>query len=326
MSKTYTVNEIDTSRIGLPSTKKQVSVKQVSIKQVKIHPEELQTTNATTSDVVSVPKKKKLSEAQYLKKLEKKAEKEKVRLAELEVEAEKQRLIQEKLLAEENEAKSVAQKAYDEEYTIAWIEEKTKKLAVDRAKKVYDRVYKETFDKIRPQLVEEKQEVIIDVVDIEENLLDDSDDDELPVITPVSDQEPEFKISNDRFMDEDTSGFQLVSYKKKSQSKFIELLEKSKKSFVNEILNEKTLSDINKVFSKKSNKSNVTVKIDVTDDTLENNQGYNITKSGFLKNTNFMFSKYLGKTIQKNLNIPNVFVKIKKDDDTKYVIRFVEKQ
>jgi hypothetical protein len=35
MSKTYTVNKIDTTRIGVQSTKKQVSVK-----QVKIHPEE----------------------------------------------------------------------------------------------------------------------------------------------------------------------------------------------------------------------------------------------------------------------------------------------
>jgi hypothetical protein len=319
MSKTYTVNEIDTSRIGKTSTQKKVSTK-----QVKIYPEEPLT--PITVDV-NLPKKNKLSDAQYQKKLEKKAQKEQLRMKEIESEQEKQRLVQEKLLAEENEAKSVAQKAYDDEYTIAWIEEKTKQHAINRSKKVYDRVYKETLDKIREPLVQEKQVTFQEDDDIENQLLDDSDnEDELPVIMPVTDQEPVFKISNERLVDEDTKDFKLVSYKKKNQSKFIELLEKSKKSFTNEILSEKTLSDINKVFSKKSNKSSVTVNIDVTDDNLESNQGYNITKSGFLKNTNFMFSKYLGKKLQTDLNIHNVFVKIKKDNETKYVIRFVEKQ
>ena len=348
MSKTYTVNEIDTARIGVQSTKKQVSVKQVkihpeefttpikmdvdlkknnltevSVKKVKIHQEE-----SLTPITVDVPKKNKLSEAQYQKKLEKRAEKEQVRMKEIEAENEKQRLIQEKLLAEENEAKSVAQKAYDDEYTIAWIEEKTKNLAINRSKKVYDHVYKETLNRIRPPLVQEKEVTFKDDdVDINEQLLDDSDnDDVLPIIMPATDQEPVFKISNDRLIDEDTKDFKLVSYKKSNENNFIELLEKSKKNFANEILSEKTLNDINQVFSKKSNKSSVTVDINVLNDKLENKQGYIITKSGFLKNTNFMFSKYLGKTIQTNLNIPNVFVKIKKEDETKYVIRFVEKK
>jgi hypothetical protein len=319
MSKTYTVNEIDTSRIGKSSTQTKVSNK-----QVKIYPEE--SLLPSTVDV-NLPKKNKLSDAQYQKKLEKKAQKEQLRMKEIEADNEKQRLVQEKLLAEENEAKSVAQKAYDDEYTIAWIEEKTKQHAINRSKKVYDRVYKETLDKIREPLHKEKKVKFVDD-DIEDQLLDDSDnEDELPVVMQVTDQEPIFKISNERLFDEeDTKDFKLVSYKKNNQSKFIELLEKSKKSFTNEILTEKTLSDINKVFSKKSNKSSVIVNIDVTDDNLESNQGYNITKSGFLKNTNFMFSKYLGRTIQAKLNIHNVFVKIKKDNETKYLIRFVEKQ
>jgi hypothetical protein len=352
MSKTYTVNKIDTTRIGVQSTKKQVSVKQVkihpeessmpikmdvdlkknnltevSVRQVKIQPEE-----SSMPITLDVPKKNKLTEAQYQKKVEKKAQKEQVRMKEIEadhkLEQEKQRVIQEKLLAEENEAKSVAQKAYDDEYTIAWIEETTKQLAINRSKKVYDRVYKETLEKIRDLQVQERKVTFQEVdADIREQLLDDSDnEDELPVIMPVTHKEPVFKITSERLIDEDTKDFKLVSYKKKNQSKFVELLEKSKQSFTNEILTEKTLSDINKVFSKKSNRNSVTVNIDVTDDNLESNQGYNITKSGFLKNTNFMFSKYLGRTIQANLNIPNVFVKIKKDDETRYVIRFVEKQ
>lgn len=347
MSNTYKVNEIDTTRIGVQSTKKQVSVKQVnihpevsstpikidvdlkknnltevSVKQVKIHQEE-----SLTPIMVDVPKKNKLSEAQYQRKLEKRAEKEQVRMKEIEAENEKQRLIQEKLLAEENEAKSVAQKAYDDEYTIAWIEEKTKKLTINRSMRVYDRVYKETLDKIREPQVQEKQVTFKDDDDVEEQLLDDSDnEDELPVIMPVTDQEPVFKISNERLIDEDTKDFKLVSYKRKNQSKFVELLENSKKNFANEILSKKTLDDINNVFSNKSNRSNVTVKINVTNDNLESNQGYNITKTGFLKNTNFMFSKYLGRTIQSELNIPNVFVKIRQDNETNYVIRFVEKQ
>jgi hypothetical protein len=187
MSKTYTVNKIDTTRIGVQSTKKQVSVK-----QVKIHPEESLT--PITVDI-NLPKKNKLTEAQYQKKLEKKAQKEQVRMKESEAE-------QEKLLAEENEAKSVAQKAYDDEYTIAWIEEKTKHHAINRSKKVYDRVYKETLDKIREPQVQEKQVTFKDIDDdIKEQLLDDSDnEDELPVIMPVTDQEPVFKISNERLI------------------------------------------------------------------------------------------------------------------------------
>lgn len=324
MSNTYKVKEIDTTRIGVQSTKKQVFVKQVSVKQVKIHQEEL-----LIPITVDVPKKNKLSEAQYQKKLEKRAEKEQVRMKEIEAENEKQRLIQEKLLAEENEAKSVAQKAYNDEYIIAWIEEETKKLAISRSMREYHRVYKETLDKIREPQVQEKQVTFKDDDDddVEEQLLDDSDnEDELPVIMPVTDQEPVFKILNERLIDEDTKGFKLVSYKKDNKSKFVELLENSKENFANEILNKKTLDDINNVFSNKSNRSNVTVKINVTNDNLESNQGYNITKTGFLKNTNFMFSKYLGRTIQSKLNIPNVFVKIRQDNETNYVIRFVEKQ
>ena len=325
MSKTYTVNKIDTSRIGLSTTKSKVQTKQVKIqKEEIIIPDILD---------VTIGKKNKITETQYQKKLEKKALKEQVKMKEIEIEIEKERLIQEKLLAEENETKSIAQKAYDDEYTVAWIEEKTKNLAVNRSKKVYDRVYQETLDKIRKPLIQENQVTFKDVNNnseqfivnnTDEQLLDDSDNDDiLPIIMPVTNKEPIFKISNERLIDEDTKDFKLVSYKKKSSSKFIELLEKSKKKFANEILNDKTLNDINKIFSKNNNnKSSVTVNIDVTNDNIENN----ITKSGFLKNTNFMFSKYLGKTIQTNLNISNIFVKIKKDDDTKYVIRFVEKK
>lgn len=314
MSKSYTVNKIDTSRIGLNSKKPQVTKVQV------------------TNDILCDQKikKNKLTDTQYQKKLDKKAEKENAKLKEIEV-------AQDKLLAEENEAKKVAQKAYDEEYTIAWIEENAEQLAINRSKKIYDRVYQETLDKIRKTLVKNteinnknieinKNTEIIDK-NTEIQLLDESDDDEILPIN-ISNEKPVFKILNEKIFDEnDTKDFKLVSYKKtnkKSQSKFIELLEKSKKDFSNEILNEETLNNIDQNFSKKNNKYVVTINID--NDILENTQGYNITKSGFLKNTNFMFSKYLGKIIYKRLNIPNVYVIIKKNDNTNYQIKFVEKQ
>jgi hypothetical protein len=327
MSKSYTVNKIDTSRIGLNSKKPQVT--------------KIQVTNDILCD--QKIKKNKLTDTQYQKKLDKKAEKENAKLKEIEV-------AQNKLLAEENEAKKVAQKAYDEEYTIAWIEENTEQLAINRSKKIYDRVYQETLDKIRKTLdknteinnknteindknteINNKNTEIIDKnteindKNTEIQLLDESDDDD---ILPINNEKPVFKILNEKIFDEnDTKDFKLVSYKKtnkKSQSKFIELLEKSKKDFSNEILNEETLNNIDQNFSKKNNKYVVTINID--NDILENTQGYNITKSGFLKNTNFMFSKYLGKIIYKRLNIPNVYVIIKKNDNTNYQIKFVEKQ
>ena len=319
MSKSYTVNKINTASIGLNSKKSQVTKDQVTKDQV-------------TKDMICDQKikKNKLTDAQYQKKLDKKAEKENAKLKEIEAE-------QDKLLAEENEAKIVAQKAYDEEYTIAWIEETTELLAINRSKKIYDRIYQETLDKIRqPKLKFEMNEIKENSKqneNIEIQLLDESDDDDdiLPDNMLVTNEKPVFKILNEKLFDEnDTKDFKLVSYKKpnqkSNQNKFIELLEKSKKDFTNEILNEQTLTDIDQVFSNKNKKNIVTINIDIKNDVLENSQGYNITKSGFLKNTKFMFSKYLGKTIYTQLNIPNVFVIIKKNDNTNYQIKFVEKQ
>ena len=261
------------------------------------------------------PRKLKLNEAQYKKKVEKKASKK----------AEKEALekeITDKIEEEKKLASEYAQKAYDEEYTIAWIEESKPENAIKRAQKAYDKSFNAKLDSIRkPKGKIVSVPVITDVTDA--YLLEDTEiDEELPPI-----EEKHFtgkKIIEVLHLNEeiDNEGFQVVKKKNSNfkQNQFAMKLESNKNEYVNSILSEQLLQSIESNF--KNNQSMV-ITLKTTDDTLETGDDYTITKSGFLKNK--LFSKFLSRVIFKKLNKLKLYVDIQKINDDSYNLRLTDK-
>ena len=258
------------------------------------------------------PKKLKMSEAQYKKKQEKKASKK----------AEKEALekeVSDKLEEEEKAASNYAQKAYDEEYTVAWIEESKPENAIKRAQQAYEKAYTAKLDSIRkPKCKIELVPVVTD-----EYLLEDSEsDEELP---PIEQKHfTEKKIIEILHLNEEhhNDGFQLVKKKNSTfkQNQFAKKLESNKNDYVNSILSEQLLQTIESNFKK--NQSMV-ITLKTTEDTLETGDDYKITKSGFLKNK--LFSKFLSRVIFKKLNKLRVYVDIQKINDDSYNLTLTDK-
>ena len=277
MSKPYIVNKIDTSNIGIPIIKKLIETN-INIKQLNENENENENNNQKLN-------KKNISDSQYFKKLEKKNQKNEIKIKDAQLKTDKK-------LIQEQYAKDTAQKAYNEEYSVAWIEEKTPHIANTRAQQVYNNTYNDSLAKIKkdPTKILSYNSHIIDYIN--KHILDDDlDDDILPnnlsnkdLVKPLI--KPLIQIQNNDY-------YQV------------------KQNLVNDILNKKTLSEIHRVFLKKNIANHVVVKINI-----ENN----INKYNMLKNKSF--SKYL----EKKLNNPYVSIYIKKYNNLYFLINFVEKQ
>jgi len=298
-SKNVNINMLNSKVASIPETNNSQKLEST------ISQKSESTISQKSESTISSPKKSRISDAQYKKKLEKKASKK----------AEKEALdkeLSEKFEEEERVASSYAQKAYDEEYTVAWIEESKPENAIKRAQKAYNKAYSAKLDSIRKP----KDKIELVPVVNEDYLLEDSEsDEELPPI----EQKPftEKKIIEILNLND---GFKLVKKRDFRQNQFAKKLESNKNEYINSILTENLLQSIEENF--KNNQSMV-INLKITDDTLESGDDYTITKSGFLKNK--LFSKFLSRVIFKKLNKLSLYVDIKKIDDTYYNIILTDK-
>lgn len=255
-----------------------------------------------------VKKKNKLSEAQYQKKLEKKASKKAQKEAE-------EKEINDKLNAEEEQAKIYAQKAYDEEYTVAWIEETKEEIAKLRAQKAFNKAFEAKLNLLRkPNVQKNILETLVEPIAKEFIIEDSESDEELPSINQTKFTEEKIVSLIQLNEEVDNDGFQIVKNKTdRSKSLFLKRLDFKKREYVDTILTKDMLTTIYNNFQK-NNK--LTVPLNLENDILESSNDYTITKSGFLKNK--LFSKLLSSEIYKKLNKMKVFVSIDKLGDNKY--------
>ena len=286
------------------------------------------------------PKKaNKLSDAQYAKKLEKKASKK----AELEkAETEKATKL--------SEIDTKAQKIYDDEYQIQFIVCKTPEEAQQKAmakrNKAHAKLVSEAFPK-------PKSEPSV-TMKIEELLLSE-DEDEVQVQVQEQEQEQvQASVPLQTLTEEDLKGFQSVDKRRSKPSKpkftkpsqeadskptkstkaafvnnssntYNEMLNKACDTFIVDILSEDTLDKLESSLRKSDSTDRVYVTINTDSDVISSFKSHNFTKSGFLKNTNYYFSKQLSKAINIKLTDLRVWVNIKNVKDNEYSIAFSQK-
>lgn len=266
-------------------------------------------------------KAKKLSDAQYAKKLEKKASKK----AELE-KADKEK--EEKL----SEIDSKAQKVYDDEYQILFIECKTSEEAHQKAmskrNKVYAKLLNDAFPKTQTQVL--KQEKI-------QTPVLKQDETQTPVLkqdeTIIQSQSPVLK--QETITEEEIKEFQSLSKKQSkniikqeitnSPSPYNIMLNKACELFIIDILSESVLNKLETILRTPETTDRVYVSVNTDFDVISSFKGHNFTKSGFLKNTNYYFSKQLSKFINNKLQDLRVWVNIKNIKDNEYSIAFSQK-
>lgn len=290
-------------------------------------------------EVVQEPVKsgKKLSEAKYAKKLESKAHKK----AETEKEAQ---LKEEKI----TEIKAKAQKAFDDEYQIQFIECKSEEEAHKKSMSKYTKVYNKLFSKAFPKPKVEKAPAPKLVSDtdtkIEETILSDDDNDELIVhvkqIVQKSSKPTEIPSTHlqQTITPEELKDFKSVSKKRYTKSNlksensentvnnsYNDMLNKACDAFIVDILSESILDKLETSLRKADTTDKVFVPVNTDSDVITSFKGHNFTKSGFLKNTNYYFSKQLSKAINNKLKDLRVWVNIKNVKDNEYSIAFSQK-
>ncbi len=290
-------------------------------------------------EVVQEPVKsvKKLSEAKYAKKLESKAHKK----AETEKEAQ---LKEEKI----TEIKAKAQKAFDDEYQIQFIECKSEEEAHKKSMSKYTKVYNKLFSKAFPKPKVEKAPAPKLVSDtdtkIEETILSDDDNDELivPVKQIVQKSSKPTEIPSTHLQQtitpEELKDFKSVSKKRYTKSNlksensentvnnsYNDMLNKACDAFIVDILSESILDKLETSLRKADTTDKVFVPVNTDSDVITSFKGHNFTKSGFLKNTNYYFSKQLSKAINNKLKDLRVWVNIKNVKDNEYSIAFSQK-
>jgi len=324
---------LDYSKLLKKNTQSQESdTKTTAPEQVSVTHEEVPLTPKVVSPELKTGKK--LSEARYAKKLESKA----LKKAETEKE-EKEK--EEKL----SEIKLKAQKAYDDEYKIQFIvcktEEEARKKSMVRYNKLHDKLVNEAFPK--PVPVQEPVPVPVAVPEsIKEIMLSDDDDDEL--LVPVkhtfhkstdSTKPTMIGLQQQTITTEDLKDFKHAHKKTHSKSNFKtdsvsnnsynEMLNKACDTFIVDILSETILNKLETSLRKSDSNDKVFVPINTDSDIITSFKGHNFTKSGFLKNTNYYFSKQLSKAINNKLKDLRVWVNIKNVKDNEYSIAFSQK-
>jgi hypothetical protein len=263
---------------------------------------------------------KKLSEARYAKKLESKAQKK--------ADTEKEDKMKEEKLAE---IRVKAQKAFDDEYQIQFIKCKTPEEAHKKSMLIYDKVYNKLVNAAFPKPIIEK--VTTTDMKIKEIVLSEDDDDEL--LVPVKQDIRESSKSNTSSLQQQTitpeelKDFKSVSKKRNSKSEsnnsYNEMLNKACDTFIVDILSESILDKLETSLRKSESTDKVFVPVNTDSDVITSFKGHNFTKSGFLKNTNYYFSKQLSKAINNKLKDLRVWVNIKNVKDNEYSIAFSQK-
>ena len=236
---------------------------------------------------------KKLSEARYAKKLESKALKK--------AETEKEEKIKEEKLSE---MRTTAQKAFDDEYKIQFIECKTEDEAHKKSMKVYNKVYDKLVNDAFPKPKVEKVSASVTDTKIKEIMLSDDDDDEL--LVPVkhtfhkstnSTKPTMIGLQQQTITAEDLKDFKPAHKKTHSKSNFKtdsvsnnsynEMLNKACDTFIIDILSETILNKLETSLRKSESSDKVFVPVNTDSDVITSFKGHNFTKSGFLKNTNY---------------------------------------
>lgn len=274
---------------------------------------------------------KKLSDARYAKKLESKAQKK--------ADIEKEEKLKEEKLAE---IRGVAQKAFDDEYQIQFIVCKTEDEARQKSMKMYNKVYDKLVNQAFPKPKTEKvsTSVVTTVTDtkIKEIVLSEDDDDELlvPVKHTVHEASKPPKqtittLHQQTITPEELKDFKSVSRKRNSKSEgsvdnsYNDMLNKACEVFIVDILSESILDKLETSLRKADSTDKVFVPVNTDSDVITSFKGHNFTKSGFLKNTNYYFSKQLSKAINNKLKDLRVWVNIKNVKDNEYSIAFSQK-
>lgn len=329
---------LDYSKLLKKNTQTQESdTKTTAPEQVHVTHEEVPVTPEVvpvTPEVVTSELKtgKKLSEARYAKKLESKALKK--------AETEKEEKVKEEKLSE---IRAKAQMAYDDEYKIQFIvcktEEEARKKSMVKYNKLHDRLVNEAF----PKPVQERVAVAApEPVAAKEIMLSDDDDDEL--LVPVkhtfhkstdSTKPTMIGLQQQTITTEDLKDFKPAHKKTHSKSNFKndsvsnnsynEMLNKACDTFIVDILSEAILNKLETSLRKSESSDKVFVPVNTDSDVITSFKGHNFTKSGFLKNTNYYFSKQLSKAINNKLKDLRVWVNIKNVKDNEYSIAFSQK-
>ena len=271
---------------------------------------------------------KKLSDARYAKKLESKAQKK--------ADIEKEEKIKEEKLVE---MRITAQKAFDDEYQIQFIKCKTEDEARQKSMKIYNKVYDKLFNQAFPKPKVEK--VLVSVTDtdtkIKEIVLSEDDDDELlvPVKHTVHETKPTklniTTLHQQTITPEELKDFKSASKKRYSKNEGVvnnsynEMLNKACDAFIVDILSESILNKLETSLRKTDSTEKVFVPVNIDSDVIASFKGHNFTKSGFLKNTNYYFSKQLSKTINNKLTDLRVWVNIRNVKDNEFSIAFSQK-
>lgn len=264
----------------------------------------------TTPEIISIKKKKQLSETQYNKKLEKKN----IKLEQKQKENEqKQKENNEKI----NIIKIKAQEAYDKEYIVQNIECKTEQEAIEKSKLVKQKVYDELYAKEFSNKNATKTLIPIIEETVPPEILDNiSDSDDEIEINFVKSDIPVKKIKSNKIVTLNTN-------KKNDPLKYKEMLIDSKNKFVDEIFSSENINLIKNTFNEnnKNPKPYVRVFIDTTNNIILKYMDQEFTKTKFLENNNFNFSKYLSYILSEKLSL-NFWIVIKQINETKYAINF----
>lgn len=322
---------LDYSKLLKKNTQSQESdTKTTAPEQVHVTHEEVPVTSEVVTSEVKTGKK--LSEARYAKKLESKALKK--------AETEKEEKVKEEKLSE---IKLKAQKAYDDEYKIQFIvcktEEEARKKSMVKYNKLHDKLVNQAF----PKPVQVPAPTHAPVTEsVKEIMLSDDDDDEL--LVPIkhtfhkstdSTKPTMIGLQQQTITAEDLKDFKPAHKKTHSKTNFKtdsvsnnsynEMLNKACDTFIVDILSETILNKLETSLRKSDSNDKVFVPINTDSDIITSFKGHNFTKSGFLKNTNYYFSKQLSKAINNKLKDLRVWVNIKNVKDNEYSIAFSQK-
>jgi len=208
--------------------------------------------------------------------------------------------------------------------------------------KVYNKLVNQAFPKPKVEkvstLVTDKVSTSVTDTDmkVKEIVLSEDDDDEVlvPVKHTVHETSKPTKsttLQQQTITPEELKDFKSVSKKRNSKSEgsvnnsYNDMLNKACDAFIVDILSESILDKLETSLRKADSTDKVFVPVNTDSDVITSFKGHNFTKSGFLKNTNYYFSKQLSKAINNKLKDLRVWVNIKNVKDNEYSIAFSQK-
>lgn len=282
---------------------------------------------AVVEPVVETVFKTKMREAQYQKKLAKKNLKK-------EEEASKDRLYQKELSMKVDQANIVAQKAYDAAYEVNFIEY-PKKEAVAKSEEVRKLAFEKELARLLPPApVSEVKVSVVDSISSETDDADDADEYDVPPPSPVLKKvgfNPILPFSMIPASEVDLTTFTPVNgSKSKKEVDYKTSLLNARDSFAKALL-VPHIKMVQAKFSQPSNdekESFYFINVNTsTNDVLGKFEDTSFTKSKFMQNIKFAFSKYLARELETLTNL-KLWVTIKKNglEEHKYSIYLKLKQ